>query len=221
MNRNFIILSLIILSIKFCLGQNYYFEPDEILNYKFVYINSEYDTVAVGDIQIKPTNDEWQYDSNQKEVLFEYTFQKRDTSYFNIGEHGLPITNGLIESTGYLETDDSFWTHPFSANIFYITEIAPFPYFTKGNNIIKTKSTLYIGEGWGEFKGKSKRNYRISNFSHKNKESSGKQLKKVKMRAKHKLGKSYLEMIISDEDGIIEMKYKFFNKDMLKIIKIE
>ena len=214
------ILCIIILATEFCCSQNYYFEENKIHNYEFVYISSENDTVAAGNIEIKPTNNKWKHDSNQKEVFYEYTFQKRDENYFKIGEHGLPISNKQKESTGFIETDDSFWTHPFRENIFYITEVAPFPYFIKGDNIIKTKTTLFIGDGWGKFKGKSKRNYSVSNYQDKNKEYSENKLKKVKMKSKHKLGKSFLEMIVSDKDGIVEMNYNFFNKDKLIIRKL-
>lgn len=201
-------------------SQDNYFEPDRPLKYRFTYLNFEYDTMAVGAIEITPTNKPWKYDVNQKEVRYEYHFSKRVDNYFRIGEHGLPINNKLSEVTGYREDDSSFWMHPFRTNIFYITEIAPFPYFAKGTGVIKRKDVLYIGDGWGKFKGKSKSNYEVFEFRTEARHTTCQLCKKVKMRSKNRLGKSYLELIVSEKDGIIEMRYDFFNHDKLIIVKI-
>ncbi len=221
MKQLFATFLLVLLIVQFCDGQDYFFQPGKSLNYSFEYINANKDTVALGTILITPTDDTWQYDSRQKEVSYKYSFEKRDDDYFQTGAHGLPISTELEETTGYIEKDDSFWTHPFRENIFYITEIAPFPYFSKGPYKLKSKEVLYIGEGWGEFIGKSKRNYNISSMRNGSTDQPDKQLKKVKRTATHKLGRSFLEMIVSDEESILEMKYKFFNKDRLMIKKIK
>ena len=205
--------------INFSFGQSTYFKANESHHYKFVYLNPQKDTVAKGDILIKPTDNKWKYDASQKAVVYEYTFHKREEAYFKEGEHGLAITKDLKETTGYAETDRSFWMHPFRTNIFYITEIAPFPYYTKGNGIVKTKTILQIDPGWGKFQGTSKRNYKVSKYKGDHPKYSASQLKQVKMKAKHKLGKSYLKLLVSDEIGIIEFNYKFFNKDRLIITK--
>jgi hypothetical protein len=200
-------------------GQSTFFQPGEEIVYEFTYLSGKKDTVAKGEIIIEPTNNKWEYDNNQKSVTYKYTFQKRDPSYFKVGQHGLPIQNELEETTGYIESDQSFWMHPFRANIFYITEIAPFPEYTKGNLQVKIKNTLVIGEGWGQFKGESKSNYKIAAYKEKDEQYKGYELKRVKMRSKHPLGKSTLSMIVSDETGIITMNYQFFNKDRLIITR--
>ena len=138
-------------------GQTRYFKPGKPLTYDFTYQSASKEEVAAGEIIITPLDSVWKYDKGQKMVNFRYQFSKRDSSYFQMGEHGIAIRNEMEETTGYIENDGYFWTHPFRANIFYITEIAPFPSVFKGNGSVKSKTILYIRDGWGKFQGKSSR----------------------------------------------------------------
>jgi len=216
MKHTILVISYLILTIKLSYGQNKFFRPGELQQYNFIYTNSVMDTVAIGNISVTPSNDAWEFDDQQKEVTYKYNFLKRDDEYFKIGEHVLTISNEIRESTGYIENDDKFWMHPFRANIFYITEIAPFPKYLKGTTISQSKSKLIIGAGWGKFKGKSKRVYTVSNNFKGHQDYTEMSLKQVKAKSKHRLGKSFLDMIGSDEYGILEMNYKFFNRGLAK-----
>lgn len=198
-------------------GQTRYFEPGKSLIFEFTYQSPSKEEVAKGEIIVTPLDSTWQYDKNQKMVNFKYQFSKRDSSYFQIGEHGLAIRDEQEETTGYIENDGYFWTHPFRANIFYITEIAPFPSVFKGSGSVKAKTTLYIRDGWGKFQGKSKRNFKSRKYSGEVAGYEGKNIKQVFMKARHKLGNSTLTLLVVEDLGIIEMNYKFFNGDALLI----
>ncbi len=207
-----------ILSATMLLAQNTFFAPNEHLIYEFVYISAQKDTLAKGKILVKPTSDKWEYDSQQLAVTYEYTFDKRDSNYFQTGLHELPVDNKLTETTGYIENDKSFWTHPFRANVFYITEVAPFPQYIKDGKRVKIKTSLYIGEGWGRFEGVVKSGYKVSNYENTLEEYPNQIIQKVIMKARHKLGKSYLSLLVSDSIGILLMDYRFFNNDTLTIV---
>jgi len=118
-------------------------------------------------------------------------------------------------TTGIMDDTIRFWIHPFRANQYVYTEIAPFPEVYHEHLKIggKWEGKMFILSGWGSFKGKMKTYYEVTSlesFNYKN--ATIENCWRIKAIAIHnKLGTSTLSCLFHPEYGFLSMEYFIYN----------
>ena len=192
--------------------------PGSKYYYQACYLNEHGDTLSSEEISIQITDERWEWDSAQIKVIFDYLGTIDNKSAFEPAIDGVDLIWESQEITGIKAFSYMVFMHPFRSKQYYLTEIAPFPKFVRTAIGAKWKSALFIGEGWGEFTGKSKRVYKASALEdYKTDRLHITSCTKVNAFSRHRLGKSSLDYLYHSNYGFVQMNYIFFNGHQLLI----
>jgi len=208
--------------------------------YKAVFIDEKGDTLTKESITLKPTGEKWF--RVQEKIKFIYTpnIQRLESFIIPVNsrqkkrekwtkkkakKNKIHIPWPTSTNTGAVENDSVVWIHPFRANQYVYTEIAPFPevqfsYLYKGG---EWESTLYITAGWDNFKGTVKSEYKVKGIgSYQNDEMKLDSCWVIESIGNHsELGTSYQNFLFHQKYGFVEMKYKFYNGVRIEFFLIE
>ncbi|MDJ1479135.1 hypothetical protein QNI16_01490 [Cytophagaceae bacterium YF14B1] len=108
------------------------FKPCREAMYKATYKTAENILISQRLISLLPTGKSWEYGSDrQTEIVITYhsaQFQQKNIQRFYPNRafaKQMMVTTG--ETTGISENEQEVWMHPFRANEYHFTEVAPFP----------------------------------------------------------------------------------------------
>jgi hypothetical protein len=199
------------------------FNPSKTYHYQATFINFAGDTLSKEQITFKPTGEPWKWDKKQTAFEIQYSYLPKDSIAFL--SHLNPQSKKIDKPerymwdkkiiTGAIETDSQVWIHPIRENQYNYTEIAPFPSVMKDSLHIggEWHSLLSITMGWGAFKGKVIRQYKV--IKQENRLYGNLSLQNcwlINSVGEHdKLGKSYLDFYYHREYGFVEMNYRFYD----------
>jgi hypothetical protein len=215
---------IIILSIQSLFGQkNKIFKENKTLTFYTIYTDSLKQLTITDTVKFIPTHLPWKHQPNkQNTVVWKCGNLKVNDSIrntlFSIGWFD-------TDSTGFIDNEELFWTHPIRSKHYTIAEIAPFPLIEFPIVTYKKfRRTLKIGSGWGPWSNMSL----LSSY-----EITGKTVKRINnviypcwvitSESESSLGKSYLTTTFSEQFGFVEYVYTFYNKVNLtmKLLKVE
>lgn len=204
------------------------FKPCKKYVYKTEFFDKDGRHLASGDILQMATGHKWELDAFQEEVLIRYQYTKEEENkirkYFD--RQGYPNGNWITETyTGVIENIEELWIHPFRANQYLLTEVAPFPMVKKPIREGKAwTSSLRILEGWGLWENS------VGNKYYEVKEKTSLELPfssepvvcyEIEATASFPFGKSKLLFYYSEDYGFIKQVYQFYNGEKLKIQLVE
>ncbi|MBL4862721.1 MAG: hypothetical protein JKY09_06870 [Crocinitomicaceae bacterium] len=194
--------------------------------YRAIYIDSNGDTLSDEKIIVQPTAEVSPRHHSQTLLKYFYNYSDEDSVRLSakpINETAFTKEHNTIKwrkriLEGAIENEHELWIHPFRANQYSLTEIAPFPevhIHLEDNHTWKAHT--FITKSWGTFKGKVKSNY-VMNKAGKRiyKFASLDDCWKLKAEGKHsKLGTNILTYYYHAAYGFLEMNYEFYNKQKM------
>ena len=223
----YIISSLIVLASVNLFGQYkpVIFDSLKLYEYEAIFINSKGDTLTKEKILINSMNVPWEFQKSQNKLYYQYFPDSIGLkSFVNPVKKFRKLKYrdwNNFEETGVIENESSLWMHPFRANQYVYTQVAPFPNVQLENGkIIKEWSrTLFILHGWSTFKGIVKSNYSLGSIvNYSLNDQMLYNCFEINAEGVHnKLGVSYLKTIFNKEYGFLEMNYLFYDKTQIKI----
>lgn len=156
----------------------------------------------------------WTYDSTQSTLLIQYEFNKNEKD--RIESYNINPSRAIDwidkEETGFIEDKNNLWLHPFRANQYHFTEIAPFPNVRyidlfPGN---KWASRLNIHNGWGIWSNTQvKHYYEVVDIGSVNIPFQNlKNCTHIKSEAISEFGTSTLDYWFHPEFGIVRYLYR-------------
>jgi hypothetical protein len=201
-------------------AQNIYFGLDSIFELKYNAIFKDtLGNITDEEIIFKSLGTPWEYQNDQIKV--EYLYFPTD-SIINLLNNPLSKKGRfkdiriLTKSTsGYINSEKSFWIHPFRANQYVFTEIAPFPsvYFENLKIGGKWEEKLFIPFGWGIFNGRVQKKYEVIDIE--SFEFKGEIINEcwvIEAVGLHsKLGVSTIKYCFHPNFGFLYMKYYIYN----------
>lgn len=213
-----------------CLAQENVF--DSLKHYTYDAIFTSKDGLVINEkITLNSTGKPWKYQSTQFECNITYfpndSLLKFIPDPTNKTKKWKSVTSHVNHQTGFIENSRQVWMHPFRANQYIYTEVAPFPeifFDSIGNPIMTWKGGLFILNGWGKFKGKLKTSYNLKGKTAF--EFNGEILTEcwqIEAKGSHsKLGESSINYIFSKKYGFIKMNYVMYDGTLIdfKLINV-
>ena len=223
----YIITSLIVLTSLNLFGQYkpVIFDSLKLYEYEAIFINSKGDTLTKEKITIKSMNVPWEFQKSQTKLYYQYfpdsiglkSFVNPVKKFRKLKFSDLE----KFEETGVIENESSLWMHPFRANQYVYTQMAPFPEVNFENGKIKKEwlSNRLNFFSWSSYKGIVKSNYSLGSIINYNlNDQMLYNCFEINAEGVHnKLGVSYLKTIFNKEYGFLEMNYLFYDKTQIKI----
>lgn len=194
--------------------------------YRAIYIDSNGDTLSDEKIIVQPTGKVSPRHHSQTLLKYVYNYSTKDSIRLSakaIHETAHTKANNTIKwgkrtLEGAIESEHEFWIHPFRANQYALTEIAPFPEAHIHQEEVHTWSShTFVTKDWGIFKGKVKSKYTMNKVGKRKYEfASLEDCWEIKATGKHnKLGESTLKCYYHEDYGFVEMNYEFYNKQKM------
>lgn len=200
------------------------FKPCREMIYLAEFISNEGVLISSSRIKYMATGKRWiDQPDLQDEIIVQYEFKKDDIDANS--KHQLNKT--LIRDSwskegveGVVENEEKIWMHPFRANQYSFTEVAPFPKLELPLYVGKTwRSTLSIQNGWGDWANSNgsmfyeivKKEDLVTPFG------KIKECWKVMSKSKFKFGESQLIFWFSKEYGFVKFDYLNYGDQNLKI----
>ena len=194
----------------------------------YVYITEFYDKdrtlITATRIKMTATGKRWQLAPDiQDEVIFQYEYSSKDESKaakFQLNKKFVDYKWLGELRTGVIENVESVWMHPFRANQFGFTEVAPFPEIKYPLEIGRSwTGHLSIQEGWGDWENTSVSHiYKITaQESIKTKYGEIRNCWKVESEATYFLGNSSFNYWFSETLGFVKMNYRNYGGQYLDI----
>lgn len=200
------------------------FKPCRQLTYRAILRDSFGNDLSNSRIRITPTGKRWMYDSDmQDEVIIEYEYSTEDFKNSKTYTLNKGLKNHLwqgLTKEGIIENVDQVWMHPFRANQFNFTEVAPFPEVKFPLQIGKTWSgILNIQNGWGDWENSNGSfDYEIiSKVSIETKAGLIPNCWKVKSQSSYEFGKSELVFWFNEQLGFVKKEYRNYGGQTLSI----
>jgi len=187
--------------------------------YQAVYLDEHGDTLSIEKIGVHFTDRPWRQDSGQMEIVCSYQGFTGDSSAFTPALHGGRLSWESEEVMGFKEYESTIWMYPFRANQYYLTEVAPFPYFVKHAVAGQTwSSKLSLGKGLGRFEGKARWTYQMVGQKHyQSDQQTIPHCYEIHSVSRHRLGKSSLNYLVHPAYGFVRLHYSFFNGHELQV----
>jgi hypothetical protein len=205
------------------------------MNFVFsaIFIDNTKDTITKETIVLSPTCKPW-IDKSQKAVVFLHSPDIEGLKKFcdpvnsrqkdKVKHPSWPWT--INYKTGMIETENEIWMHPFRANQYVSTEVAPFPEvkINLSKPITNWSTELNILLGWDNFKGVVKSDYKLvdTNIVFLLKGEILHNCWSYKAVASHSLlGKSTLLFIFHKKYGFLKFDYEFYDQTKISIQMID
>lgn len=190
---------------------------------------------------MSPKNHKWLVDRSQQAVRYSYypdtlglknfvnpiNKMKQFSEYFNDKQtkKGKPFYGAwnINESTGAVENAKSVWIHPFRANQYIYTEVAPFPEVEYEHLKVNDSwiGSINIGYGWDNFIGHSASIYTVVGRADYRKINLN-DCWEINAISRHSsLGESCLNYLFHSEYGFVEMKYEFYDRNRIEFYMVE
>ena len=195
--------------------------------YNAIFINNTEDTITNETIKLCPTDKPW-IDNSQQSVFFLYSPDIEGLKKFinpvnsrqkkRVKHPTWPWT--INAKTGIVETENEIWMHPFRANQYIYTEVAPFPEvkMNLSKPIEGWTSEIEILKGWDNFKGKVKSEYKLvdTNNVFLLKGALIYNCWSFKSESFHSvLGKSTLLFVFHKKYGFLKLDYEFYDNSKI------
>jgi hypothetical protein len=203
-------------------GANF-LKSNKKFTYKCYYIDEKLDTLSEELLTIQNTEKPNPLSASQSMAIYTFDYSQTDTTLFYPTEHNQRLKWLKQIEAGVVNNGESFYIHPIQSNQYYLTEVAPPPFYCFG--CVVKMSTFKIRPAWGKFKGLMKVEYSPSTKT--SLEIEGKKYddcEKIFSKSNHsKKGKSTLTFYVDKSFGFVKMDYYFFNKHQIifNLIKVE
>jgi hypothetical protein len=200
------------------------FKPCRAYIYIARFYSAEEELITESRIKMVATGQRWKYQPEmQDEVVIQYAFSESDKkiSLPHQLNRSLPDFDWINEErTGVIENVEKVWMHPFRANQFTFTEVAPFPEVEFPLKVGKSwTGQLRIQQGWGDWENTSG-NFLYEVVAREAAETAYATLQdcwKIKSRASYSFGASYLDYWFHDTLGFVKMDYRNYGGQRLRI----
>lgn len=196
-----------------------YWCPNREFDFSAVYSDSNGQTITQETITLKATGKIWDIDTKQTLVTFQTNLTALDSVKFATQSlNGINRVWQKKYQEGVIEDSTKIWMHPIRQNQYILTEIAPFPEVKFPLQRGKTwKSTLYIYEALGYFKGTVNSKYTIEGIEARKYLCGTFKCWKIVAKGIHDaLGESSLILYFNEDLGFTEMVYDFYNERKIK-----
>jgi len=132
------------------------YEPCKEFIFQAKYWDREYNLISDQRIWMMATGKKWGDDEKQAEIVIQYEFDELEIdriSDYNINEKLKNRSWVESETTGFIENESTLWFHPFRANQYNFTELAPLPtvYYFMLEPGAEWPGRLSINGGWGDW----------------------------------------------------------------------
>lgn len=204
------------------------FKPCREYIFKATFLDSHEKLISESQIKMMASGRRWDIQPElQDEVIIHYEYRQEDVEKINEYKINKTLSNTVWtkkNSTGIIENVKQIWMHPFRANQFIFTEVAPFPEVKLPLNVGKSwTGQLNIYKGWGDWNNSS------GNFIYTVETKEDIQTRfgqinncwKIKSEATYPFGKSFLDFWFNEELGFVKMNYTNYGGQKLNIELIE
>lgn len=133
------------------------FKPCRIYVFDAEFYSSSAELISKEKISLMATGKRWEHQpEKQDEVQIRYHFDEESIERVNSHQLNKKLVTDQWRqdiTTGIIENVEKIWMHPFRANQYNFTEVAPFPQVEFPLNIGKTwtDNHIHLREGWGDW----------------------------------------------------------------------
>lgn len=138
------------------LGNERIYKPCRQFVFRAKYWDKEFNLISNQRIWMMATGKSWANDEGQTELAIQYEYEDSEVERikaFSINKQLMDRDWMRQETTGFIETSTGLWLHPFRANQYLFTEIAPFPMLSYSQLEIGKEwlGGITINDGWGDW----------------------------------------------------------------------
>ena len=143
-------------SINYNPGYESIYRPCRQFIYRAQYWDANYNLISDQRIWMMATGKHWELDPGQAELYVQYEYNGSDVERiqsYNINQSITDWEWRKWETIGVTESQSGLWMHPFRANQYLFTEVAPFPMISYANLDIGIQwpRTMNVYDGWGDW----------------------------------------------------------------------